>query len=79
MIDAHQVLSRLVYDGLDARVEQGLDVKRMPLTRLAVLAGLNQRHTYQVLNEHKWARAETWDKLLAVAWPPELVENDIAS
>ena len=37
-MEFHDVLLRVVYDGLDDRVEQGLDRKRMSVRKLAAAA-----------------------------------------
>jgi hypothetical protein len=74
VMELHDVLLRVVYDGLDDRVEQGLDRKRMSVRKLAQTAGLHYPNVAAIFRG-KPAAESTWQKLFDVAYPSILLEE----
>ena len=74
VMEFHDVLLRVVYDGLDDRVEQGLDRKRMSVRKLAQAADLHYLNVAAIFRG-KPATESTWQKLFDVAYPSTLPEE----
>jgi len=66
--DVHVYLLYQLNKGLDARVEVGIDEKRLTQDRLAKLSGVPQPNISAILRGRSASEA-TWQKLMDVAWP----------